>query len=55
VLKPISRGAGKVTYLAVKGIRLSLLYPSSNQLLANGRDAGLLRGDQKGCWGGKRL
>jgi len=27
-------------YVAVKGIRLSLLYPYSNQVLANGR----------GCW-----
>ena len=31
---------GKVTCVAVKGIRLSLLYPYSNQVLVNGR----------GCW-----
>ena len=46
---------GKVTYVAVKGIRFSLLYPYSNQVLANGRGAGLLRCDQTGCWSGKRL
>jgi len=34
---------------------LSLLYPYSNQVLANGRGAGLLRRDEKGCWGRKRL
>jgi len=39
----------------VKGIRLSLLYPYSNQVLANGRGDELLRHDQKGCWGRKRL
>jgi len=32
------RGAGNVTYVAVKGTRLSLLYPYSNQVLANGRE-----------------
>jgi len=55
VLKSISWGAGKVTYVAVKGIRLSLLYLYSNQALANDRGAGLLRRDQKGCWGRKML
>jgi len=33
---------------------LSSLYPYSNQMLASGRGAGLLRHDQKGCWGRKR-
>jgi len=42
VLKSISGGAGKITYVAVKGKRipLSLLYPYCNQVLANDR----------GCW-----
>jgi len=39
----------------VKGIRLFLLYPCSNQVLTNGRGDGLLRRDQKGCWGRRRL
>jgi len=30
-------------------LHLSLLYPYSNHVLANGRGAGLLRRDQKGC------
>jgi len=33
----------------VKGIRLSLLYPYSNQVLANGKGVELLRHGQKGC------
>ena len=33
----------------VKGIRLSLLYPYNNQVLANGRRAKLLRRGQKGA------
>jgi len=36
-------------------LHLSLLCPYSNEVLANGRGAGLLRRDQKGCWGRKRL
>jgi len=36
-------------WLKVKGIRLSSLYPYSNQVLANGRGAGELERDQKGC------
>jgi len=39
----------------LKGIRLSLLYAYSNQVLANRRGAGLLSRDQTGCWGRKRL
>ena len=33
----------------VKGIRLSLLHPYSNQVLGNGRGVELLRHGQKGC------
>jgi len=39
----------------VKRIRLSLLYPYGNQVLANGRGVELLRHGQKGRWGRKRL
>jgi len=39
----------------VKGIRLSLLYPYSNQVLANGRAVELLRHGQKVGRDRKRL
>ena len=46
------RGAGEGHICGgkrLKGIRLSLLYPYSNQVLANGRGVELLRHGQKGC------